>query len=225
MTGTSQTAVIFGATGVVGGHCLDRLLGDPAYSRVITIGRRAADRQHDKLQEITCELDRLSGISASAVGSIDAAFCCLGSTQAKAGSREAFRQFDADYPIWAAHFAKRHGASRFLIVTALGADPRSRIFYNRVKGEAEVGVIASGVDSISIFRPSLLLGGRRELRWKEELGAPVLRALSVLMVGPARKFRPIAAETVARAMVAASNAPVRGTTIYESDRIAELGRR
>ncbi len=219
----AKTAVIFGATGAVGGRCLDVLLGDPSYGRVIAVGRRAVDRQHSKLQQARCELDKLSEIAAADVGDIDAAFCCFGSTQAKAGSKETFRQFDAGFPAAAASFVKQHGAQQFLLVTAIGADPRSSIFYNKVKGEAEAGVIKSEIASISIFRPSLLIAERQEFRWKEKLSEPLLRALSVVMIGPTRKFRPIAAETVARAMVAISNAPAPGTTIYESDRIAELG--
>lgn len=218
-----KTALLFGATGVVGSLCLNVLLEDPTYSRVVTIGRRATTRQHAKLVQIVAELDRLSGIEASAIGTVDAAFCCLGSTQSKAGSKAEFRAFDAGYPAAAALFAKQHGAQQFLIVTAIAADPKSPMFYLKVKGEAEAGVIASGIASIAIFRPSLLIAARKDFRWKERLSEPFLRGLSVLLVGPARVLRPIRAETVARALVAVSHAPAPGATIYESDRIADIG--
>lgn len=220
---TPQTALIFGATGIVGSRCLGLLLDDPAYGRVIAIGRRTSAREHPKLVQIVSELDRLSEIAGSAVGQVDAAFCCLGSTQVKAGSKEAFRAYDAGYPAAAAQFAKLHGARQFLLITSIAADAGSPVYYLKVKGEAEAGVIASGIASIAIFRPSLLIAQRDDFRWKERFSEPLLRALSAVMVGPARALRPIAAETVAKAMVRVSHAPLTGTTIYQSDRIAKIG--
>ena len=219
-----RTAVIFGATGAVGGHCLDELLASERYDRVIAIGRRPTGRTNAKLSEFTIALDQLHALPATEVGAIDDAFCCLGTTIAAAGSQDAFRQVDCELPRLAARFAKAQGARQFLLVTALGADPRSAVFYNRVKGDAEAAVIAEGVDSVAIFRPSLLLADRAEFRWKEKVSEPLLKALSVLMIGPARKFRPVSAATVARAMVRVAVAPKPGTTIYLSYRIADVGR-
>lgn len=220
----ARTALILGATGIVGRHCLETLLADPSYGRVISIGRRKTGTSHPKLREIETPLDQLEKIPAAKIGIIDAAFCCLGTTQAKAGAQDVFRRVEVEYPRQAARLAKSCGAGQFLIVTAIGADARSPIFYNKVKGEVEAAVIAEGVASISIFRPSLLLGHRDEFRWKEKLGEPFMRLLALVMVGPARRLRPIEAETVARAMVRVAAKPRPGATIYTSDKIDEIGR-
>ncbi len=222
-SGAQQCAVIFGATGAVGGHCLNELLASPRYARVVSIGRRRTGVAHAKLTEITTELDQLHTIQNSGLDTIDDAFCCLGTTIATAGSQDAFRRVDCTFPTLAARFAKAHGARQFLVVTALGADPSSSVFYNRLKGDAETAVIAEGLECTAIFRPSLLLAERAEFRWKEKLSEPVLKALSVVMVGPAAKYRPIAAHTVARGMVRVAATAKSGTTVYLSDQIAALG--
>lgn len=217
-----KTALMFGATGVVGRRCLRELLRHPAYARVISIGRRKSGVSDPKLTEIVTELDRLGDLPASDAAVVDDAFCCLGTTQAKAGSTAAFRKVDRDFPMLAARFAKSRGARHFLLVTAIGADPRSPILYNKVKGEAEAAVIGEGLAATSIFRPSLLLAERDEFRWKEKLGEPFMRVLGLIMVGPARKLRPIPADDVARAMVRVAQTPKAGATVYSSDRIADI---
>lgn len=127
-----RTALLLGATGLVGGHCLNFLLNDESYGRVSVLGRRPLEREHPKLEQHLVDFDRLEN-SAELIQAQDV-FCCLGTTIKKAGSQEAFRRVDFEYPLQSARVAARQGAERFLIVTAIGADPGSRIFYNRVKG-------------------------------------------------------------------------------------------
>ena len=129
-----STALLLGATGLVGGHVLDLLLADPAYRRVTVLGRRPVARMDSKLDQRTADFDRLGDHAISFA--VDDVFCCLGTTIAQAGSQEAFRRVDHDYVVSAARLAAEHGARRFLLVTAAGANARSRIFYNRVKGES-----------------------------------------------------------------------------------------
>jgi uncharacterized protein YbjT (DUF2867 family) len=223
MTSAAKTALVLGATGVVGRHCLDELLRDTRYARVVAIGRRASGKTHPKLTEIVTPLDAIGDIAAAQLGRIDDAFCCLGTTQKTAGSADTFRHVEVDYPRAAARLAKANGASHFLIISAIGANARSPIFYNKVKGEVEAAVIAEGLSHTSIFRPSLLLGERAEFRWKEKLSEPFMRALGLIMIGPARRLRPIEAETVARAMLRVAATAQPGVTIYPSDRIADIG--
>src|SRR5262245_374341 len=192
-----QTAAIFGATGLVGRFCLDLLLADERYSRTVAIGRREPAHMHAKLVVRRPALDAVEALDDPSLGTVDDVFCCLGTTIAKAGSQEAFRRVDLDYVVNAAKFAKRRRARHFLMVTAVGADSRSRVFYSRVKGEAEEAVAAIGIECVSIFRPSLILGAREESRTKERLAKAVLSALSVAMVGPLSKYRPIEASTIA----------------------------
>jgi uncharacterized protein YbjT (DUF2867 family) len=216
-----RSALLLGATGLVGGHCLRLLLHEPAYTRVHALGRRPLGRAHPKLVEHVADFDRL-GETAPEVRADDV-FCCLGTTIAVAGSRQAFRRVDHDYVVAGARLALANGAKRFLLVSALGADERSRVFYNRVKGEAERDVSALGFEGVVILRPSLLLGERAERRRGEEMGKRVIRVIGPLLVGPLRKYRGIEAETVARAMVRQALANPTGVHVVESDQVSRLG--
>jgi uncharacterized protein YbjT (DUF2867 family) len=218
-----RAAAIFGATGLVGKACLDLLLVNDRYERVISIGRRAPARGDPKLIVHRVALDAVEGFDDPSFGSVDDVYCCLGTTIAKAGSQEVFRRVDLDYVVNAATFAKNRRARHFLLVTAVGAAASSRVFYSRVKGEAEEAVAKVGIESISIFRPSLILGQRDESRLKERMAKSLAVGLSFAMVGSLAKYRPIEATTIARAMVAVAAAPIPGITIYEFDQMASLG--
>ena len=225
MADATKTAVLLGATGVVGRHCLDLLLASANYSRVVVIVRRSTGKTSPKLTEIVTSLDQLAAIDKTKLGAVDDVFCCLGTTQKKAGSPGEFRHVEVDYPRDAAKVAKACGARHFLVITAIGADARSPSFYMRIKGEVEAAVMGVGLDTTSIFRPSLLLGEREEFRWKEKLSEPFMRLLGLVMIGPARRLSPIHAKTVARAMLNVAAAPPKsGVAVYTSDKIADLGR-
>lgn len=216
------TALLLGATGLVGGHVLDLLLADPAYTRVTVLGRRPVARMHPKLDQRTANFDRLREEHAISFA-VDDVFCCLGTTIAAAGSQDAFRRVDHDYVVSAARAAAEHGARRYLLVSAAGANARSRIFYNRVKGEAEDGVRAQALEGVAILRPSLLLGERAESRTGERWAQRIMPAMDWMMVGPLRRYRPIEAATVARAMVRLAKEGTRGVRVLESDEIQQIG--
>lgn len=216
----SKSALLLGASGLVGGHGLDLLLADQAYDRVIVPVRKALPRQHARLQQHIIDFDQLH--EHAPLFSASAIFCCLGTTIQKAGSRAAFRQVDFEYPVAAAKLAARNGAGQFLLVTAVGANSNSAIFYNRVKGEAEEAIRSLPFRAVHIFRPSLLLGSRAEFRLGEKIAQPVMAAASLLLLGPLRKYRPIAAAAVAAAMVKVAAMNLAGVHIYESDRIQAL---
>ena len=216
MVAGRQTAVIFGATGLVGRACLDLALTDERYERVISIGRRAPARADDKLVVHHAALDSVEALVGANLGPVNDVYCCLGTTIAKAGSQQAFRRVDLDYVVNAARFAKHQGARHFLMVTA---DAGSRVFYSRVKGEAESAVAEVGFASLSIFRPSLILGPREESRLKERVAKSVGAGLAFAMIGSLTKYRPIEAATVARAMVTSAAAPTPGVSVFEFDRM------
>jgi uncharacterized protein YbjT (DUF2867 family) len=216
-----RSAMLLGATGLVGGHCLRQLLQEPAYTRVHALVRRPLGKSHPRLVEHVVDFDRL-GETAGELPADDV-FCCLGTTIGAAGSRDVFRRVDHDYVVAAARLALESGAKRFLLVSALGADERSRIFYNRVKGEAERDVAALGFRGVVILRPSLLMGDRTERRRGEEIGKVVTRVIGPLFVGPLRRYRGIRAETVARAMVRQALGDPTGVRFLESDEIARIG--
>ncbi len=219
-TKRSLTAAVLGATGLVGGCCVDALLRDDDFARVITLGRRTLPRQHAKLDQRVVEPG--PHLDWTPLGKVDAVFCCLGTTIAKAGSQEAFRRVDFDMVVDSARGASAHGVRRFLLVSSLGADPASRVFYNRVKGETEDAVRRLAFDALAIFRPSLLLGDRPESRRGERIAAALARPLAPLLSGRLRRYRPIRASTVAAAMVHLAKAAPAGATVFESDQIAAI---
>ena len=147
---------------------------------------------------------------------VDTVFSCLGSTLKNAGSAEAFRKVDVGYALTAARLASRMGAQAFMVVSSAGASRRSPFFYMRTKGELEAALDEVPLPSLHIFRPNILLGDRAELRRAERLGIAFMRALTPTLIGPLRRYRPIEAATVARAMVAASLGSAKGTIVHAS---------
>jgi uncharacterized protein YbjT (DUF2867 family) len=186
------TALLAGATGLVGGHLLRLLLADDAWDQVVTVGRREVDVRDPKLVQLHAALPEVGDLPP-----VDDVFCALGTTIKKAGSQDAFRAIDHDAVVALAGAAQRAGAGSFLHVTAMGASAGSRVFYNRVKGEAERDVAAVGIARTVAFRPSILDGDRPESRPGERAGLVVMRALAPVL----GRFRPTSAEDVARAMV------------------------
>jgi uncharacterized protein YbjT (DUF2867 family) len=219
---TERSALLAGASGLVGSRCLKRLLIEPAYTRVITLSRRPLPHEDPRLEQHVVEFDRLGRVGFEFPRAADV-FCCLGTTMRQAGSEAAFRQVDFTYVVSLASLALGAGAKQFLLVSSLGASPTSRIFYSRVKGETEAAVTALPFEGRQIFRPSILVGERAERRAGESLGSAVMRGTAFAMVGPLRKYRPIAAATVAEAMVRVAFRAPRGINIYESDEIERLG--
>ena len=211
--------MIAGATGLVGGHVLQRLLADPEWTRVVTLGRRAALVQHAKLDQRIVNLGALEGIADLPLP--HDVFCCLGTTIKQAGSQDAFRKVDYDYVVSLARTGVRQGARQFLLVSAIGADPYSRMFYSRVKGEAEAAVRQLPYRAIQIFRPSLLLGERTEFRLGERIATLLTPLVNPLLISRWRRYRPIAAAAVARAMVRVAKEAPRGQNIFEYDAMAE----
>lgn len=203
-----KTALIAGASGLTGGHCLEFLLDTPYYSKVYALVRRPLGIRHPKLREYLADFDDPTSIRA--VPKVDDVYCCLGTTIKKAGSQEAFRKVDFIYPVSLAREAVSGGAKRFFIITAMGSNPGSRIFYNRVKGDVEEAVRALPFESVHIFRPSLLLGDRAEVRAAEKIGGMMAHFLTPLMVGPLRTYRAIEARAVAWAMVYSAIAHLPG---------------
>lgn len=219
MSGNDNKVLLAGATGLVGGLCLKRLLADDFFQSVITVGRRPLpDASADpRLTQVIADLGDLgpyaSEISAATV------ICALGSTMKKAGSKDAFYKVDFTYAFNLAKTARQNGASQFLLVSALGASPKALSFYARVKGELEKEVAGLGFESLTIFRPSLMLGKRGEFRMGEEIAKVVAPRVNFAIP---KKYRPIEAETVAAALWIAARLKKPGVNIYESDAISRL---
>lgn len=222
MATAAQSALIAGATGLVGGYLLRDLLAAREYGRVTAVGRRPTGLVDPKLDEVRAEFSRLE--PALAAVTADDAFCCLGTTIRRAGSREAFRAVDHGAVLAFAWAARRAGAQRLFVVSALGADPAARVFYNRVKGETEQALTVLGFGTLAVFRPSLLRGPRTEFRLGERLAGAAMWLAEPLLLGGWRKYRSIHAAVVARAMLRCSfGRPGAGRLVFESDEIQDLG--
>lgn len=206
-----RTALVAGGTGLVGGSLLALLVEEPGWDRVVSVARRRVGWEHPKLEELLVDFERLETVE---VPDCDAAFCALGTTRKKAGSKRAFRRVDHDYAVRFARLARSGGADQFLVVSSIGADHESRNFYLSVKGETEESLRELAFDSLEIFRPSLLLGDRPDQRLAEDLATWPVRLASPLLVGPLSAYRAIPAKTVAAAMTAAARQPDPGVHVH-----------
>ena len=216
-----RTALVAGASGLVGGHVLQLLLADDTFTHVVSLARRPLSVQYTKLEQRIVDMGALDTLD---LPHVDDVFCCLGTTIKTAGSQEAFRRVDYDYVVGVARAGQRAGATQFLLVSAIGADPASRIFYSRVKGEVERAVRELPYQAVQIFRPSFLMGDRRDARPAERIGVPIARVVAPLLVGPLRRYRPVPAADVARAMVRIAKDAPRGSNAFEFDGITAAAR-
>ena len=210
---TPQRILLAGATGLTGEHLLDRLLNEPTVARVLAPSRRPL-AEHPHLENPVGELRELL---PQLNGPIDTAFCCLGTTLKQAGSQEAFRRVDHDLVLAFAERARELGARHLLVVSALGADPKSALFYNRVKGEMEEALKDQAWPQLTLARPSLLLGPRSDFRFGERLAAPLMRWLP-------GKYRGIEATVLARALWRLALEEDDGVCTVESAQLRRLGR-
>ena len=219
MADQSLSVLLVGATGLVGRECLRLLLADAGFARIIVVTRRplSPDVRSPKLETHVVDFDHLNEYDA--LFAVDAIICALGTTIRQAGSRTRFRTVDYEYPLAFARLGRRQGCEHFLVVSALGANQRSRVFYNRVKGELEEALRGLTYPRLTIVRPSLLLGPRTELRLGEEVAKRVTRWLGPLVP---RAFKPVEARAVATALVNAARRNDSGVRVIESGEIADL---
>lgn len=207
----TRRVLLAGATGLVGSALLRQLLADPAGPEVVVLGRRAPTLTVPHLHFVPTDFATLA---AQAPIEAEAAYCALGTTIRKAGSRAAFAAVDLDAVTAFAAYARRCGAKRFMLVSALGADPGSSVFYSRIKGGAERAVAALGFEALHIAQPSFLLGDRAEPRPAEWLGKQLFRLLRPLLLGPLRPWRAVEADEVAACLIAAAASDAKGEVLH-----------
>jgi len=214
---TSSTAVVIGATGLVGRECVKLLVARPEFGRVIALARRALpdDVESPKLRTVLVDFDRLD--EQREVFRASHVFCALGTTIKTAGSRERFRQVDFGYPMRAAELALAAGARHFLLVSSVDASSSSRAFYLRVKGELEDAVLALGFPSVTVVRPSILLGDRNEFRLGEVIAARLSWAFP-------QTYRAVHVRDVARTLVDAAVEDWPGARMIENAEIVANAR-
>ena len=217
---SKKTALVVGATGLVGSELVALLTADDFYTSVKVLVRREPENSHPKLEVIIDDFSDIAGLGGKL--NADHVFCCLGTTMKKAGSKEAFYQVDFHYPLEIAKYSQKQGASQFSLVSALGAKVESKIFYNRVKGEIEVAISSVPFQGINIFRPSLILGERKEQRMGEKLAKIFSGLFSIFLVGRLKKYKPIHAKDIAQGMVKIAKQELKGFYIFDSDQIKRI---
>lgn len=214
-----RRALIAGATGLVGHELLELLLDSSEYGEVAMLVRNPVSMTHPKLSVHQIDFDCLAEYEE--LFKADDVFCCLGTTIKKAGSQEAFKKVDFVYPYEMAKASKKQNVKQFLIISAMGADHKSKVFYSRVKGEVEKALRELDLEGLHIFRPSLLLGAREEFRFGEKMAETLSPVISPLFFGPFRKYRPIEGKAVAVSMYRTALEKKKGTYMYERDQMIQ----
>lgn len=216
----NKTALVIGATGLVGEECVQQLLASPAYSKVITLTRKPSGSTNPKLQNLVVDFDKPERYSQQLKA--DDVYCAMGTTIAKAGSQQAFRKVDYDIPLQVAQLALQNGAKKFILVSSLSANDRSPVFYSKVKGELEEAMRKLCYSSLIIFRPAILLGARNESRPGEAIAQKIFKAIPFLFSGPLKRYRGMPAPVLAKAMVKMGEEENSGFRLIENEEIFNL---
>lgn len=216
-----KTALIAGATGLIGSELAQLLQASSYYQKIYLLVRREVATEDKKIETLVLDYDEFK---AEDLPRIQDVYCCLGTTMKNAGSKAAFRKVDYHYPLKLAELCRKNGAEQYMLVSSMGANKDSRFFYNQVKGETEEALAGVGYPALHIFRPSILLGDRKEKRVGEKIAQKVMQAVSPLLVAKLRNYRPIYGKTVAEAMLVAAQQKRQGPHLFESAQIEVLAK-
>ena len=215
-----KTAIVLGGTGLTGNLLINRLLADDSYACIKLFSRKASGIKSEKIEEFVGDLFQLEYFKDDFTA--DEVFCCIGTTSAKTKDRIVYKAIDFGIPSTAARLARENNIPTFLVISSMGANTRSSIFYSRTKGEMEQAVLGENIPHTYILRPSLIKGNRAERRMGESVGAAVLKITNAVLVGRLKKYRAIEADCIAAAMIhLAISKPPSGIVI--SDKLQELG--
>ena len=210
-----KTAIIIGATGLVGSKLVEQILDNPAYSKVVLLLRKPLNINHSKLIQEVIDFDNPD--ASKIVG--DDLFCAMGTTLAKAGSKEAQYKIDCTYPYEIGKIAKVNGIKQYILVSSLGANFQSSNFYLRTKGDLEQKIQSLNFQNFISLRPSFLLGDREDFCLGEKIGVIIAKILNPLMIGGLKKYRGIEASKVVKSMQTLANQGLTGVHFVESDEI------
>ncbi len=219
ITKDKKTAIIFGASGLVGGHCLQAILKEDAYTKVLSFGRNLLPISHDKLEQIIIDFEEMKAEEGRIKG--DDLYICLGTTRAKSG-RDGFIKVDFDYSFDAAKYAVMNGANQLILVSSVGADKDSFFLYPKTKGQLEEAVKRLPFWAIHILQPSLLIGDREEIRVGEQIATKVTSLVSRFTDGLLGIYTPIEGETVGKAMVQLAQGIAPGVQVHTSAELIKL---
>ncbi|MFP5437563.1 MAG: NAD(P)H-binding protein [Bacteroidia bacterium] len=216
-----KTAILLGATGATGSELLKLLLNDNRYDTIKLFSRKASGVSHPKVKEYVIDLFALEQHATDFTG--DVVFCCIGTTKAKTPDTDTYYKIDYGIPVAAAALAALNGIRSCIVISALGADKNSGIFYNRTKGQMQEAVLEQGISNTHLLQPALIVADRPENRLGEKIASAVFKLINPILIGSMKKYRSIAVLTIARAMIWLDNNSYP-KIIVPSDEIQELGR-
>lgn len=217
-----RKALVIGATGLIGKNVVNQLIQNEAFGKIIILVRNSSGFTHEKLEEIIVNFEQLEEYEQ--YFHVNDVFSCLGTTIKIAKTKENFRKVDYDYSVKVAELASKAAVQNFLLISSMGANSHSNIFYSKVKGEVERDVRKFHFAGLFIFRPSLLLGERNEVRIGEKVAETISTIMPFLFTGPFKKYKPIKGETVAKAMINSALSGKKGEQIIESNSIQSISR-
>lgn len=220
MKSQDKTAIVLGATGLTGSILVTKLISDDRYNKIKVFTRKPLDIKNSKLDEVQCNLLELNSIKDEFIG--DEVFCCIGTTTKKTPNKELYKQIDFGIPVNSAALCKENNIPSFLVMSSLGANAKSSIFYNKTKGEMEQAVLNQNIENTFILRPSIIIGERSENRIGENIGVVLMKIIQPFLNGSLTKYRTINAEVIANAMIELANNGSDEKVIL-SDQIQKLG--
>lgn len=217
----NKRAIVFGSTGLTGGILVELLLNDSRYSSVLVINRKPLSIKHQKLHEELVDFDELDRYEHLLKG--EEVFCCIGTTKAKTPNESKYRQIDFDIPVTIAKMAASRSISTLVVMSSMGANSKSSVFYSRLKGEMEEAVRSNGIKNTIIIRPSLISGKRNEKRFGESVVKKLMNLINPLLIGSLKAYRSISPDSIAKAMIYLANHP-SGTVVVSSDQLQQIAK-
>ncbi|MDO6759492.1 NAD(P)H-binding protein [Tamlana sp. 2_MG-2023] len=218
----NKTAIILGATGLTGGILLQKLIEDDRYSQIKLFSRSKIENLPNKVTQFIGDLLALEQFKTDFTA--DEVYCCIGTTSSKTPDKNLYKQIDYGIPVTAAKLSKENNISTFLVISAMGANVNSAVFYYKTKGEMERDVFQQNIKNTFVLRPSLIGGEREEQRTLEKIGLAVFKVIQPLFVGPLKNYRVIEPETIAQGMINLANSSSQTKSIITSHDIKSLSK-
>lgn len=215
----NKTAILLGATGLTGSILLQKLINDNRYSTIKLFSRNRLEGLPNKVEQHIGNLLHLENFKSDFTG--DEIYCCIGTTAKKTPDKKQYKKIDVGIPVSAAKLAKENKIPSYLVISALGADSKSRIFYNRIKGEMEEAILSENLKKTHLLQPSFIVGNRNEQRVGEKIGILLFRLIQPLLIGKLKKYRITKAEDIAKAMIQLANSDSSQVRVT-SDSIASI---
>ncbi|WP_194767489.1 NAD(P)H-binding protein [Tamlana sp. I1] len=215
-----KTAIILGASGLTGSHLLQKLIEDVRYETIKLFSRSKIEGLPKEVVQFTGNILKLNDFKTDFTG--DEVYCCIGTTTKKTPDKSLYKQIDYGIPVHAAQLSKENNIATFLVISALGADKNSKVFYNKTKGEMEAAVLKQSIANTFILRPSLIGGERNESRFLEKMALVIFKIIQPLFIGKLKAYKIINAESIAKAMIHLANNSSYKEAIIPSNEIKRI---